>query len=57
MAIRAIKNTRHTPEALAGAEAMKVLVVEDDPFVREMAVRVWKMPGSKPSKRPAAGKL
>jgi len=38
MAIRAIKNTRHTPEALAGADAMKVLVVEDDPFVREMAV-------------------
>jgi CheY-like chemotaxis protein len=38
MAVRAIRETSLTPEALAGADMMKVLVVEDDPFVREMAV-------------------
>jgi CheY-like chemotaxis protein len=38
MAARAIRGTSLTTDALAGAEMMKVLVVEDDPFVREMAV-------------------
>jgi CheY-like chemotaxis protein len=38
MAVRAIRDTSLTIEALAGADLMKVLVVEDDPFVREMTV-------------------
>jgi CheY-like chemotaxis protein len=46
MAVRAIRETSLTPEALAGADMMKVLVVEDDPFVREMAVAGLEEAGS-----------